>query len=577
MAPFAGVHRSPNLVTVTSIGGLPNEGWQIVARLPKAKLPAANSGYSFLVTGKMGRFRWSGSTPEKALCEVAIGSDAGTRNPYQTAASYLREPLGQERAHGFQFLMHVNALAADPLFGSSWSNAFDLVVWARIGRNTDPASFAAAFDVADIAFAWFHVSAIGSGRVACGSAEPSAVMNASDYATLWQSGAAFGAANERWLHLQAVRVMPSTTVGSLSAPRMRFGYTVGGAAFTAKVGLSNLWGRARHHNPLGVSPDQPVVAMGCAWHRQIAGATERAAIQGFTGGGAAPATLWTHRSLALRVDDLPGFAVHESSSRVGMLRNDSDVAGVLNFEPAVSNHVAPMLFGYATQVSLSAFLHPVHAWKLRFNGNRRVLDSNLFLHGRGPNEGIADLVVIDNGLVPSPFVVRYEAFQQAPPGWTFADVFDAADVLLLQFHPDPSPSNVAAVPPNEAPIVIAPGRESIAVESLPDLPVAPDGDYTMRPLAPDEQRIDGGTGYGRTWRMLGYAREEYGLRWTNRTKAQIATLAAFLTANRWFRWTPRHETAAVPLVQIAPPEWSLGAPTGSAAATVVRLAFTSAP
>lgn len=537
---YTDIVQLPTPSQVTTIGTGPNDGWSVVARLPSSRLPAANSGYSFLVIGKFGRFSYSGGPPNNGIVQIRIGDTAGTKHPGFVAQAYLTDPTIDELSQPFCFLVHVNSQVADALWGATWNGSFDLCVYARIYTNGDPLNYAGSFEVSDVAVQWWHVAAIPSGKWQAGAESVAGLtMAASASYNTRIAGAAFGAAGQRWMCQHSFSYISNNQI----VPKFAFGFTLNSstAEFTAKVGAyDERWG-ASGRGPLFSILERPTHSWPAMWQHVLTDSTARVSWRGRDPLGAtSPRTeILRHNWLAVRIDELYAVAAVESPLRVDMLTDNSTESGLYPFEPALPGHITPVVLFYCTQIPETPVSFTRNSWQIRLNDGRPVWTSRLALDGRANREGIPDIAVSRNGLLPGPWAVRYEAFQHTQPGIARNRADHAADVLGLQFHPDTSPSDVPDVPPTaSAPVVVVPGRESLDVGSLLDLPIDPDGSYTESPTPIANSEVHGDTGYRRTWPVLLRPHRVLSVQWSGISKTQRDTLLAFLRGNAFFRWQP---------------------------------------
>lgn len=551
MAWYSDIYRVPAAATVTTVGTGPNDGWSLVARLPQSRLPAVNSGYSFLVVGKFGRFAASGAQPTAGIVQIRVGSSAGTVHPGFIAQASINDPSIGDLAQPFAFLVHVNSQVADALWGSAWSGSFDLCVYARTYLNGDPQAYAPSFDVADIAFQWWHTTAIPAGKWQAGSETAIALSPGPGWTTRISGPTAIGSTGQRWLCQQTMQFQSSGAI----VPQLQAGYTRNSspAQFTSKIGSVRLGAPPRGTFLAG--RESPTHSWPILWQEVLPDATVRVSWQGRDPAGSTPFTaVQRHQWIAVRIDDMPDVAAVESASRPAMLTQNNVETGLYPFEPVVARNVLPVAMFYCVHTPR---VRSYHSWQIRVNDGRQAWRSTLAVQARDASEGVPDLALIREGLLPAPWSIRYEAFQHTPASIILTQPDDASDVVALQFHTDSDPSNVPGIPPTAgSPLVVVPGREAIDVSSLPDLPIEPSGDYVEVPLPLPTGVIRGETGYARSWPLLARPRRTMQVSWPAMSKAQHATLIAFLRANVFFRWQPIGATAKQAFAATSRPESS---------------------
>jgi hypothetical protein len=191
-------------------------------------------------------------------------------------------------------------------------------------------------------------------------------------------------------------------------------------------------------------------------------------------------------------------------------------------------------------------------------------------------EGVSCMGFSQEGLGATTGDVQYRAFflggENAPPV-----SLAVRDVTIVQFYPIRDPEVVATQPPGVgAPLVLVPGRESANPSGLPAFPYPPDVEMPEDATA-NFERIDGATGYARTWPLMGTVRRQWTLTWSKLSHGQSITLYSALTANPAFSFRPNGELADVAVVQITPAEivQAAGGHVFSATVRVVELIWTN--
>ncbi len=565
-------------VDVTGVGSQPGpgggDGWQIVARLPKERLQASRH-YAFFVTGHIEHVQWSGATPNRGLVQVCLGDSAGTKHPLYRAQVGLTDPSGEFLAYPFQFLVLFSSSPSitDPLWGSTWSNAEDLVLWARIYRNGDPAAYSASCRVSMISWLWFDLDAIPSGSQRAeqyypGSPALNALSTASPAQHFLTVGSP-GSIGEQWLHFVNVWFTPR---GNGAGPAgFEHGYVTDGTwgTFTGKVGTGGRWG----HDTRGVwdtsAGEQPQSQIG-GFFPLVKPSGAGFAI-GFRGrdwhavtGRATQVHRW--RYLGLRIGDLPNVSALSLTNQAAQSQKAAHVTQMgqvfAPHEPGASTAVTRSIYLAQGQLDAPAPGQRSNSWAILTNRGSLIWPPASYVQQRGANEGVPVLAFASQGLGYDPLAVRYESAllrvdgEPAPQLWHIRD----AHLVQLWLVQDPD-ILLPPVSPAGAPVVIDPGRESIAVGSLLDPPTAPDG---ATPEQPERVRVAhrGVTGYVRSWPRFVGMRRRWSLTWSVLRQAERDALDAFFRANVAFRWRPPMETSAVAIGAIERPRFVLVDPTG---------------
>lgn len=114
---------------------------------------------------------------------------------------------------------------------------------------------------------------------------------------------------------------------------------------------------------------------------------------------------------------------------------------------------------------------------------------------------------------------------------------NVSDVLILTAFLIKDPSNLPQPPDTDpAPTWIAwQGYESPSIVGLNVVPFAPEGVLQQGYVRPEQARIDGATGYSRTWPLFAKPRRTFTFQWTLTKAVDLQTLTTFLHNNNCFK------------------------------------------
>lgn len=573
---------------VQSIGSQPGppggDGWQIVARLRASQLQAGRH-YAFVVNGHLQNIQTSGSSPTYGLAQVCLGDSLGTKHPEYRMAVQLGDPSGQYVAVPFQFLVVFSASPSitDPLWGSTWANTADLVIWARVFRNGDPANYAASFDVANITWLWFDLDSIPGthqlveeyypARPPSGS--PVTQAGGGGYTNHFLTTNQPGSAGQQWLHFVNLWFTPLDY--GQGAPQWQHGYVTDGffTSFVPMAGAAGRWGMSTRgsvvHQP---GQELPHAHLGSFFPlTQPAGSAFAIGFRGrdFPGLSVSNQTLihrW--RYLGIRIEALPEVSTLS-------LTNGSAGARIASHINMLGQSFAPHEPGPRTgRVAVPIYLtHGIldeqfpgtrsHAWYQLTHRGRALWAPNSFVKQVNQinlREGVPVLGFGMQGIGQDGLDIRYENNFVRIDGELPPLGFQVADAHFVQLWLVQDPSILPPTNPSPgAPVVIVPQREGVAIASQQDLPIAPDSATTEAPEEPN-QEIAGITGYRRSWPLFTGPRRFWTLTWSALRNAQKLTLEAFLAGNLTFRWRPPQESGNVALLALDVPAFDLVDPTG---------------
>lgn len=573
---WGGLQNDKATVHVTAVGSMPGpgggDGWTIVGRLPKAKL-AANKHYAFIVTGHVQNVAWTGTMPQRGIVQVCLGSSAGTKHPeYRMQLSLASAQYGTYVAQPFQFLVLFSASPSitDPLWGATWPNSDDLVLWARIYRNGDPANYAGSFDVSTVSWLWWDLDAIPSN---CQLAEqhypatPDLLPALGSSPGGWLTTNNPGSSGQTWLHFSNLWFTPR---GNGAGPaRFEHGYVTDGtfSTFAAKGGTGLRWGTDTRGTYTGVAGvEEPTQQLGSFWPQTQPAGSFLLGYRGVDAHAVSGRRTLVHRwrYLGIRIDQLP-------EARALSLTNGSAGANIAAHLFAYPTVFAPWEPGAQTGLVAEPVVlaHGIlgtaapggrsHAWFVQTNRGRPLWAPGSFCHQLGGVEGVPVLAFGEGGgLGADPLEVRYEFnfvrvdAEQPPTVWPVLD----AHFCSFWFLQDPS--ILRPVPSlNANPLILVPDREGLALSAQGDLPHLPDGVVQETVARPPSSRIDGVTGYSRSWPAMTAPRRQWQLMWSRLRDSERATLTTFLRSNPTFRWRPPESTGNVAAAVVERPRWSM--------------------
>lgn len=592
---YGDVIPQPGTITVASMGSQPGpvggDGWETVAVLPSSKLPAGGpKRYCVIVTGKIGNCVHTGAPPSRGVLQLALGLRNGgsqSISPVHRQSISVTEPIGPLVGIPFMFMMLQSSSPSisDPFFGPTFTNGVgpEFALFGRAYWNGDPTAYAIQFDVTDLTWIWFETSAIPSPDQLCEAYVPSSpAALATSTAGVYLNSNQPGAEGQKWLHFHAITYEPRAA--GQAAPSFQFGYSpsVGSySGFVPKIGTNGRWGQNRALFVTGAS-EVAMLSQGAFWY----------GVQ--PAGTFLPAVMARDRQtlgsgVATRVHRYAYFGVRLDNLLDVLARTETEVQGATSglvtppFFPQVYVPLERPATGIVSQPC--AMVHGIvqtqglQAYEavLTTNQNRTLdfLDSCAQADA-ARSEGVSCMAFAQQGLSRSMPDLQYRAgFVSVLNGSSIS--LSVRDITILQFNlvrdPDPNPG----IPGSPgSPLLLAPGRESANPASLPVLPVEPDGEEA-EDAALAGARVDGATGYSRTWPLFARVRRTMTLTWTGISESDGATLYAFLKANPAFRYTPKRSSTAIAVVQAERPELVRlpGGPVYQLRMQVVELVWTN--
>lgn len=588
---YGDLHAQSGTFEVQGIGSQPGpsggDNWQIVASLPADKMPAGARRYVIMAFFRVGNVRRFGSVPAGArgLIQVCLGLDTGLRAPNYRFQIPVGEILPeQEGVPGFfMMIQSVSPSISDPSFGPTFDAGAgtNFCLWARTYWNGDAPTYGVHFDVQDVTWLWWDTTNIPSTDQLCEvyNAPPPLALTPT-LAGVYLHLNSPGLAGQRWLHFQSIEY--EVDGATPQAPQFQFGYSTTAGTFSgwnAKVGSGDSDGRwGQRRTAVMATPEKPVLHQGCWWHMIRPSGVFVPAVRGRDRGTPATATKVNRvRYFGVRLDNLLDVLVREEQE-------------VANATCNLFSSFPPLFSAY---VPMERTASGIIAWPLsmthaivRTNG-RQAYDAGLMTDTQrildfpvgfsqsdaAAQEGCSVMGFSQEGLGASTGDIQYRALFIGGPSAPQQSL-SVRDVTILQFYPIRDPDVVAPQAPGVgSPVALTPGREAANPASLQAPPRAPERAMPEDPSA-ESARIDGATGYSRTWPMFASVRRQWTLEW-NLNEADATTLYDWLRDNPAFRFTP-HREAAVAAWQATPPEMiHMGGGAFRLSVRIVELIWTS--
>jgi hypothetical protein len=456
-------------------------------------------------------------------------------------------------------------------------------LWARTFWNGDTPTYGVNFDVQDVTWFWWDATNIPSTDQLC------EVYNAPPALSLTStlSGAFLhlnspGLTGERWLHFQSIEY--EVDGATPQAPQFQFGYSTTSGTFVGwntKVGSGDQFGRwGQRRTAVMATPEKPLLHQGCWWQMVRPSGVFVPGVRGRDRGAVTTATKINRvRYFGVRLDNLLDLLVRE----------DVEVAG------ATCNVFSPHPPIFSAYVPLERTASGIIAWPLSMTHGvvqttgRQSFDAGLMTDTQrlldfpvaycqtdaAVFEACSTMAFSQEGLGATSGDIQYRALFLGGPSAPSQSLF-VRDITILQFYPIRDPDVIASQPPGVgAPLVLTPGRESANPSSLPALPILPDAEQP-EDAALEFARIDGATGYSRTWPLFGKVRRQWTLSWSRLSEANGTTLYEFLRDNPAIKFRPQRGLADVAAVQITAPELAqVSAQVYSLTVRIVELVWTN--
>lgn len=556
----------PGTVEVSGMGSQPGpvggDGWSIVSRLlfSDSTMPSGAGRFAIVVSGKIGNIRVNGATPSRGVVQLCLGFDTGAKSPLHKVNLPAVDQLGAIEGIPFQFvvLMDAATLVTDPFFGGTFDPAggANFVLWGRTYWNGDPLTYSVTFDVGDVSWLWWNMDAIPVADRLAEHYYPATPASLSTTLTgLYLTTNTPGNDGEKWLHFASVTYEPRVRNGL--APRFDFGVTNTLGSFTgysAAVGTGGRWGQQRCL-PVAGATEQVQLCQGAFWYQEQAGAIAQVGVRGAD----------RQSTTATRVHRITYFAIKLDNLLDVLARTEAEVANAtcnLVSAPFFPSVYVPLERPSTGVVSLPCVIAHgiVQTTGLQSFDCCMLTDRDRYLDfidmaaqsDASRQEAVSVMSFSQNGFAPGQPDIQYRTLflggLNAPPV-----SLPVRDISIVQFYFVRDPSVLPYVPPSiGAPLLLQPGRESASPASLPALPFAPDGDYP-EDSDREEARIDGATGYSRTWPLQAFVRRTISLAWSRLSAVDAKTLYEFLRDNPAFQLTPHRESTPIAVLQADQP------------------------
>lgn len=577
---YAGTYTEPAPVTITGIGFNPGppagDAWQIAAQLPANRLPQSTSKrMAIIVKGVIVDPTYTGAQPVRALAQVCLGSTSGTRSSLHQVGIPLREATlvapGGNRGTPFMFIMAQQAVPSitDPTFGATTNTVTTtFCLWARSAFDVGDTGLTTQFQVGDVQWLWIDMDAADPDVLVevFRPATPQQLSNTASGLMVFTNNP--GSTGNKLLHFGCVSY--TTRSYNLNAPCFEWGYSNTAGSFTGfspvlPVGSPLKWGLNR-------TPLNPPFSFtytlqhGCLWYSVHPGGIYLPAVRGTDRLGASGSSAtWTQvravTILTIRLDSLLDFLV----------RQDATVA---NASTALTSTITPWYSVYvplerpqaAVTSGPTAFVHGiVQAVGNEWNYAGFGTDTSIVLSGLQASigtdatrqEGASVMTWATIPFTPTTPDVQMRAYFPGSPLNTNNVFRNVNNVTMLTAFLTKDPTNLPQ-PLDTDPTptwVNWTGAEATGVAGLTEPPFEPEGAQQQGYVKPTQARIDGATGYSRTWPLFGQPRRTFTLQWTLARAADLQTMREFLRANNCFKIRDPLNTAVLIVVtQIAPYE-----------------------
>lgn len=583
---YTDLAQSPTVQSVQTMGsqaGPPGgDGWTQLAALPTTNMIAGARSYAILVRGKVGNYQILGATPVAGCVQVCLGTTGGTKHTHFRMASPLNDNVPAGEGVPFEFLVLIDPTFTDPLFGSTINPATtELCLWARAAWNGDQQNYAATFDVTDVHWQWWDLTAIPAGHWAADRDTTVLQPPLTAPATFTRlAAAAAGNNTEQWLHFGNVWYEPRA--GNMPAPVFRIGVTPDSteASFITKIGNGGRWG-CRRWPGVGVMQEVPQVQQGAFWlHTHTNSATKAAYFAHGGTGSVGNWRLFRWTWFAVRIDTLID-RLQRTETVAALGRSVLHPTWPLDNlkierpepEPGILTHPIVMLHGV-----------------IKHNGPRTGYGAFLMENEGGVQQGEGACWTQTNPTLlegQSSIGVGRRVFQTTSPAMQWWAMFVGApltapiglqecfDFCFVQFHPVRDPENITDPPgPRPPPLVLIPGFQSASVANLNAPPAPPEA--TILALGQTNRVGIDGKPYRRRWPLSGRPSQLYRMVWPALPATDADALFEFLRANPAWKFTPPYEAAVAVLNNSRPQMQVAGGNPGlySVSVEVVTLRFT---
>jgi hypothetical protein len=567
---YADLHKVLGGFTVTSIGtvdGPPSgDGWQQVAKMPQAKLPAGAGQYAVIVSGKVSQIATGPPAPAShvttGLLQVCLGTTFGTLHPDFCIGIPAAETLQPTQSFGFQFLLVISTALPDALFGSSWNNdsGSEFAVFARMFANGTTLDWGGSFVVEDVSFLWWDMARIPAGEQFVEdwvSPTPFGGQFDPTQQEFLRTANVIGGVDQVWAVWHQSHYL--TPGPNIAAPLIQAGPAPSGSGIetVTAAGGSPLYGMHRGTQVYGTRFGEQ--QHGGMFVHQVTNGTTRFALYagvptGIVVGGSVPRRF---RMFGVRVDRLTDLLWRtqklDQEQGVSLLGNwQATYQAVERPAPDPPHVTEPILVACGEcrsgQSGTSGYLPAIYdtaagIWYVE--GAALIADTSR-------REGVSQTVYARDVFTAStPALQLRTAF--VGDITTPTTVGRVQGFSFLCFHPvrDPEdqPTSIGTPPP---PLIVNPGTQAPSPAALNVPPVPWNTDYTQRGDR-EKASLQGITRYRRTWPLFTKPERVFGLQWGPLGEVDAYVLRDWLQANPAWRFTP-NDGAPIAVLNLERPE-----------------------
>jgi hypothetical protein len=549
---YCGLKQGVNSHRVTTIGNQSSDagggdGWSQIASMGTDDMPTGARPYALWITGKIGDRLYAGSGLVHGRAEVVLGTTGGTKHPNYRMDVPLQEPIDADVGIPFAFLVLISATEADALFGTSIDlSTVDLCLFARSYTGGDPQTFYTEFTVSDVAWLWFDLSQIPAGHSAqyhaSGGTGTPLAPSSSGMAQWDLLGPAFGNADEVWLNFASTRYQVRDH--NQLAPQFQFGLSPAGTVGSKStyLGTGDRYGYNRSPNVGGSFPIWNWVHQGGFWVEEQANSvtTFGASLQQIGGPTTVQSRWFDVRHFAVRIDTLTDLLwQHIATTDIAL----PEIDPLWPTWHTTLERPAPQLL---TEPIVMACGMPVFVNQRAAYGTRAWESNNILAGFRETTKTESDAT---RGERASAMSYGRRTFQVLSPAmqwratWLGNAVSPAPrqavrDITVVQFHPVRDPENVTVPPGTEpAPLFIVPNSQGPDPASLPLPPLPPNSD-PLELGRLERTKIEGATGYKRSWPMGAPALRVLTVGWGPLKTSQAQEVFEFLRDNLTWQYVP---------------------------------------
>lgn len=543
---YMGLYKEPTNTEVQGFGSAFNDGWQIVARLPRDLLPSGSTKrMAIYVRGVMTDPTYQGpNLPQRGLMQVCLGSDAGLRGQVHRVNLGIREHytaiFRPSDGVQFAFLMVQQAASGseaaivDQDFGATMNTgASDLVLWARSAWNGDTPAYAGTFKVADVQWLWIDMDAMqANDHVHADVGTPLTLLDGAASVQTLVASSRTQNADEMWLTIANVIQRPYAL--GYQGATLQCGHTADG--------VRGEWSQSRamlHNNGL----EQVRCSMGMFFYTEGAGGGQTPYVKGWDNALLGPpfnTQVLRAVMLNVRVDVLTDFHYQ-------WLDYDTITNGAPTWVHPDETTVFQQLERPASLLSLSPVLLLQESWSagptVAESAHLRCKrhDSASHLHIPGAycwaDKTLGEVVPVQSMLqvsMPAQSAMQFDNYLFVRTNSNHYRNVRFPQILMLHPVYDPDAANS---PPwvEPAAVWLQVGREGVPTTSLDYLPIAPDAQLQQTTQGARVLSLRTKVGYSRSWPLFRKARRVWRARWSALSRSDADTLMAFLAANKSFK------------------------------------------